>query len=151
MSMGNKSSCQWESGCVSWTSCTFLSELSKSSHRLGRWLCVCQPTCPALPSTFSPPPHPSSHPPPLPLYPRPHWSAVPWLLPADQSAWCLLCLGEVNKLSGQSNRKRGARRATAWLLNGEIGRGWRDEAGWKRRCEKRDETVGTGERRRAAN
>lgn len=114
MSMGNKSSCQWGSGCVSWTGCTLLSELSKSSHRLVRWLCVCQPTCPALPPPF-PSLHPSSLPPPL--CPRPHWSAVPWLLPADQSAWCLLCLGEVNKLLGQSNGKRGARRVGSWPLN----------------------------------
>lgn len=52
--MGNKSSCQWGSVCMSRTSCTLLSELSKSSHRLACWLCVCQPTCPLLPPTFSP-------------------------------------------------------------------------------------------------
>lgn len=51
----------------------------------------------ALPSP--PSLHPSSLPPPL--CPRPHWSAMPRLLPTDHSAWCLLCLGEVNKLSGQ--------------------------------------------------
>lgn len=59
-------------------------------------------------------PHlPPSTPPPPPG-PRPHWSAVPWLLPADQSAWCLLCLGEVNKLLGQSNGKR--RGQESWCL-----------------------------------
>lgn len=118
MSMGNKSSCQWGSGCVSWTGCTLLSELSKSSHRLVRWLCVCQPTCPAPPSLPPPPPRP-----------RPHWSAVPWLLPADQSAWCLLCLGEVNKLLGQSNGKWGARRAGGWPLNARL----RRTEGWERK------------------
>lgn len=55
MSIGNKSYCQWGSGCVSWTDCSLLSELSKSPHRLLHWLCVCQPTCPALPPPFSSP------------------------------------------------------------------------------------------------
>lgn len=110
---------------MSWTSSTLLSELSKSSHRLARWLCVCQPTCPLLPPTFSPaglsPPSILLTPPP-PLCPRPHWSVVPWLLPADQSAWCLLCLGEVNKLLGQSNGKQGAKRVGAWPLEWETKR-----------------------------
>lgn len=61
---------------------------------------------------------PSILPPSLsPVCPRPHWSAVPWLLPTDQSAWCLLCLGEVNKLLGPSNGTRRARIARAWSLN----------------------------------
>lgn len=82
--------------------CGLLSELSKSPHRSVHWLCVCQPTCPALPLPLPLPPslpsiHPSSYP-----CPSPHWSPMPRLLPTDHSAWCLLCLGEVNKLSGQS-------------------------------------------------
>lgn len=91
-----------------------------------------------------------------PSCPRPHWSAVPWLLPADQSAWCLLCLGEVNKLLGQSNGKRGARWANAWPLNASQTRteGWESErGGYGGVREKRDETGGLGgklKRKRAA-
>ncbi len=115
----------------------------QSSHRLVRWLCVCQPTRPALPPPFSSL-FPSFL---LPLFrPRPHWSAVPWLLPTDQSAWCLLCLGEVNKLLGQSNGKRGARRADSWPLNARGSRtdGWKSERGRHGgvREERRDETEG---------
>lgn len=64
VSIGNNSSCQRGSCCASWAGRGLLSELSKSPHRLVRWLCVCQPTCPALP----PPslrPLPSIHPPSL--------------------------------------------------------------------------------------
>lgn len=102
---------------------------------------------PVQPSLRPSPPslHPSPPPPP-PRCPRPHWLAVPWLLPADQSAWCLLCLGEVNKLLGQSNGKRGARRAGARPPRMQHRKVW--ERGG------RDETEGQGgkeKRARVAN
>lgn len=57
--------CHRGSACMSRTGCALLSEISKSSHRLARWLCVCQPTCPAFaasisPSIHSPPASPSA-------------------------------------------------------------------------------------------
>lgn len=89
---------------------------------------------------------PSIHPPSLPAAQGLIDQPCPRLLPADQSAWCLLCLGEVNKLSGQSNGKRGARRAGAWPLNARLRRteGWERKRGSNGgvRKERRDETEG---------
>lgn len=104
-----------------------------------------QPTLrpsPPLPPSLNPstPPYP-----PL-LCPRPHWSAMPRLLPADQSAWCLLCLGEVNKLLGQSNGKRGASRAGGLApskARRRDGMGKGGRSGGVRE-EKRDQTEGLG-------
>lgn len=106
MSIGNNSSCHWGFGLY------VLDESAASYLSSAKVPIDWSPDCasvslPVQPFPRPPPPcllplpsiHPFSYP-----CPRPHWSAMPWLLPTDHSAWCLLCLGEVNKLSGQSNR-----------------------------------------------
>lgn len=111
MSIGNNSSCQRGSGCASWTGRGLLSELSKSPHRLVRWLCVCQPTCPAFP------------PPSLHLLPSIH---PPSLLPSAQGLIDQPCPGSCPQITqldvfcvwvkwinyrAKSNGNRGARKS----------------------------------------
>lgn len=88
---------------------------------------------------------PSSPPASLPpsLCPRPHWLAMPRFLPTDQSAWCLLCLAEVNKLSGQSWGQE------SFCLAPEVDRGMGKEEGSNGgvREERRFETEGLGSQR----
>lgn len=106
MSIGNNRSCQWWSGLyvLDEPAASYLSSAKVPID----WSTDCASVSPPVQPFPLPPPlaffltlptpiHPSSYP-----CPRPHWSPMPQLLPTDHSAWCLLCLGEVNKLSGQS-------------------------------------------------
>lgn len=103
MSIGNNRSCHWWSGLyvLDEPAASYLSSAKVPIDWSTDCASVSPPVqpfpCPLLLPPSLPSIHPSSYP-----CPRPHWSPMPRLLPTDHSAWCLLCLGEVNKLSGQS-------------------------------------------------